>query len=194
VSTIKGDTNVALFRALRRAGITAEQVPTLSFAVSEEELSSLPPEEIRGHYAAGNYFHSLDLPRNQEFLRRVARHFDSERIVSDPMQTSYTLVHLWAQAATAAASADVGLVRERIKGQQYDAPQGRVTIDPATLHTVQVSRVGVINDQGGFIEVYASPRPIVPEPFPASRDRAAWEHFLQNLHQQWGGRWQNPAR
>jgi urea transport system substrate-binding protein len=69
-----------------------------------------------------------------------------------------------------------------------------VTIDPATLHTVQVSRVGVINDKGRFIEVYASPRPIVPEPFPASRDRATWERFLQDLHQQWGGRWQNPAR
>ena len=46
-----------------------------------------------------------------------------------------------------------------------------MTIDPATLHTVQVSRVGVINDKGRFIEVYASPWPIVPEPFPASRDR-----------------------
>jgi urea transport system substrate-binding protein len=193
VNTIKGDTNVALFRALRRAGITAEHIPTLSFAVSEEELSSLPPDEIRGHYAAGNYFHSIDLPRNQEFLQRVAKRFDSERIVSDPMQTSYSLVHLWAQAATAAQSADVGLVRQIIKGQQYDAPQGRVTIDAATLHTVQVSRVGVINDQGRFIEVYASPRPIVPEPFPISRDRATWERFLQNLHQQWGGRWQNPA-
>jgi len=193
INTIKGDTNVALFRALRRAGITAEQVPTLSFAVSEEELCSLPPEEVRGHYAAGNYFHSFDLPRNKEFLQRVEKRFDSERIVSDPMQTSYTLVHLWAKAVTAAKSAEVGAVRQRIKGQQYDAPQGRVTIDPATLHTVQVSRVGVINDKGRFIEVYASPRPIVPEPFPASRDRATWERFLQDLHQQWGGRWQNPG-
>ena len=194
VSTIKGDTNVALFRALRRAGITAEQIPTLSFAVSEEELSSLPPVEVRGHYAAGNYFHSIDLPRNKEFLRRVEKRFDSERIVSDPMQTSYTLVHLWAQAVTAAGSAEVGPVRQSIKGQQYDSPQGRVTIDPATLHTAQVSRVGVINDHGRFIEVYASPRPIVPQPFPASRPRVTWERFLQDLHQQWGGRWQNPAR
>jgi urea transport system substrate-binding protein len=194
INTIKGDANVALFRALRRAGITAEQIPTLSFAVSEEELSSLPPEEVRGHYAAGNYFHSIDLPRNQEFLRRVEKRFDTERIVSDPMQTSYTLVQLWAQAVTAAKSAEVGAVRPMIKGQQYDAPQGRVTIDSATLHTVQVSRVGVINEQGRFIEVYVSPRPIVPEPFPASRDRATWENFLQDLHRQWGGRWQNPGR
>jgi urea transport system substrate-binding protein len=194
INTIKGDANVALFRALRRAGITAEKVPTLSFAVSEEELSSLPPDEVRGHYAAGNYFHSIALPRNQEFLKRVENRFDSERIVSDPMQTAYTLVHLWAQAVTAAKSADIGAVRPMIKGQSFDSPQGIVTIDSATLHTVQVSRVGVINDKGRFDEVYASPRPVVPEPFPASRDRATWERFLQDLYQQWGGRWQNPGR
>jgi urea transport system substrate-binding protein len=194
INTIKGDANVALFRALRRAAIRPDKTPTLSFALSEEELSSLPPDDIRGHYAAGNYFQSLELPRNQEFLRRVQERFDSERVVSDPMQTAYALVHLWAQAATAAGTEDVAAVRQAIKGQQFDAPQGLVTIDSGTLHTVQISRVGVVDERGRFIEVYASPRPIVPEPFPASRDRAAWEEFVQNLHRQWGGRWHNPGR
>ncbi|HWY88521.1 MAG TPA: transporter substrate-binding protein [Gemmataceae bacterium] len=194
VNTIKGDTNVTFFRALRRAGMTPETVPTLSFTVSEEELSGVPLDEIRGHYAAGNYFHSIELPRNEEFLQRVQKRFDSQRIVSDPMQTSYVLVHMWAEAVKAAGSEEIGKVRQALKGEQYDAPQGRVTIDPATQHTVQVSRVGVINEKGRFIEVYASPRPIVPEPFPASRDRPAWEVFIQDLHQQWGGRWHNPGR
>ena len=98
------------------------------------------------------------------------------------------------QAVKTAGTEEAGPVRQAIKGQQYDAPQGRVTIDPATLHTVQVSRVGVINEKGRFIEVYASPRPITPEPFPASRARPAWEQFLQDLNKQWGGRWHNPAR
>jgi urea transport system substrate-binding protein len=194
INTIKGDANVALFRALRRAAIGPDKTPTLSFALSEEELSSLPPDDTRGHYAAGNYFQSLELPRNREFLRRVQERFDSERVVSDPMQTAYALVHLWAQAATAVGTEDVAAVRQAIKGQQFDAPQGLVTIDPGTLHTVQVSRVGVVDERGRFIEVYASPRPIVPEPFPASRDRASWEAFVQNLHRQWGGRWHNPRR
>jgi urea transport system substrate-binding protein len=193
ISTMKGDANVAFFRALRRAGITAAESPTLSFAVSEEELSSLPPDEVRGHYAAGNYFHSIDTPRNREFLQRVEKRFDSERIVSDPMQTCYSLVHLWAQAAKAAGSDEASAVRRAIAGQQYDAPQGRVKIDPGTLHTVQVSRVGVINEVGRFIEVYISPQPIVPEPFPASRNRPVWERFLQDLHEQWGRRWSNPG-
>ena len=194
INTIKGDTNVAFFRALRRAGIAPTQIPILSFTISEEELSSLTPEEVRGHYAAGNYFQSLDLPRNLEFVRRVNSRFDSERIISDPMQTTYALVHLWAQAVKAAGSADAGAVRVAIKGLQFDAPQGRVVIDPATLHTIQVSRVGEINEKGRFSEVYLSPQPIKPEPFPASRDRLAWERFIRALHDLWGGRWHNPGR
>lgn len=194
INTIKGDVNVAFFRGLRRAGLTPLTVPTLSFAISEEELSSLTAPEVRGHYAASNYFQSLDTSRNREFLQRLAKRFDSERIVSDPMQTTYALVHLWAQAAQAAGNTEPGVVRPALKGQQYEAPQGRVTIDPRTQHTVQISRVGVVNDKGHFEEVYASPQPVVPEPFPGSRSRAVWESFLQDLHQQWGGRWHNPAR
>ncbi len=193
INTIKGDANVALFRALRRAGITADAVPTLSFAVSEEELSSLPPSDVQGDYAAGNYFHSIESKRNEEFLRRVQKRFDSERIVSDPMQTTYDLVHLWSIAAKAAGHVEPANVLAAIKGQSYDAPQGRISIDPATLHTVQHSRVGVINEQGRFMEVYVSPRPVPPEPFPGSRERSAWESFLGDLHQRWGGKWHNPG-
>jgi urea transport system substrate-binding protein len=191
VSTIAGDTNVAFFRALRQVGLRPERAPTLSFNVSEEELSGLTPAEVVGQYAAGNYFQSLDLPENQAFLRRVRARLGPERLVSDPMQTAYTLVHVWAQAVRAAGSDDARAVRRAIKGQHFDSPQGPVTIDPATLHTVQVSRVGRVDAHGHFQEVFLSPRPIPPEPFPASRSRQAWEALLQDLHRRWGGRWNN---
>jgi urea transport system substrate-binding protein len=193
INTVSGDANVAFFRALRRGGIRASQVPTLSFRLSEEELSGLAPAEAAGHYAAGNYFQSLDLPENQAFLRRVRARFGPGRTVTDPMQTAYTLVHLWAQAVRAAGKEDVCAVRAAIRGQRFGAPQGPVTIDPATLHTIQVSRVGRIDDRGRFQEVFLSPRPIQPEPFPASRSRQAWQEFLEQLRQRWGGRWENPG-
>ena len=55
----------------------------------------VPPAEVVGHYAAGNYFQSLDLPENQAFLARVRARFGEEKVGSDPMQTAYGLVHLW---------------------------------------------------------------------------------------------------
>ena len=93
----------------------------------------------------------------------------------------------------------LGVATQALQAQEmsYELDPAKTKIEfsvPATMHTVQVSRVGVINDKGRFSEVYASPQPIVPEPFPASRDRRAWERLLDELHQQWGGRWHNPGR
>jgi hypothetical protein len=42
-------------------------------------------------------------------------------------------------------------------------------------------------------EVYLSPQPVAPEPFPPSRSRKEWEAFLAGLHRKWGGRWSAPG-
>ena len=60
---------------------------------------------------------AVELPRNLEFLQRVQKRFGSEKIVSDSMQTSYSLVHLWAQAANSAGSEEARAVRQAIKGR-----------------------------------------------------------------------------
>jgi urea transport system substrate-binding protein len=191
VNTVNGDTNVALFRALRRAGIKAKGTPTLSTSISEEELSALGPRDIAGDYVAANYFQSLDTPANRTFVARFHKRYNADRVISSAAETAYAGVHLWAQAVKAAGRAEVRAIRAAIKGQTYDAPQGLVQIDPATLHAVQVARVGRVDAAGRLVEVYASPQPIVPEPFPGVHSRAEWQTFLDGLHKRWGGRWSN---
>jgi urea transport system substrate-binding protein len=192
VNTINGDTNVAFFRALRRAGVSPNKTPTLSFSISEEELSALGPRDSAGDYVAANYFQSLDTPANQDFLRRFERRYGPGRVVSSAMATAYAGAHLWAKAVTAAGQDHPRSIREAVKGQTDDAPQGPVRVDPATLHTVQIARVGRI-EANRLREVYHSPEPVAPEPFPRARSRMAWEQFLQGLHKRWGGRWSNPG-
>src|SRR5260370_1185565 len=65
LNTINGDSNVAFFRALRAAGITSDKVPTISFSIAEDELTSLNPKDVEGDYAAWNYFHSIAGPKKQ---------------------------------------------------------------------------------------------------------------------------------
>jgi urea transport system substrate-binding protein len=193
VNTINGDTNVAFFRALRRAKVAPPQTPTLSLSISEEELSALGPGAGAGDYVAANYFQSLDNAQNQDFLRRFARRYGAGRTVSSPMETAYTGVHLWAQAVQAAGRDDPRAIREALRGQEYDAAQGPVRIDPTTLHLVQTARVGRIDEAGRLVQVFLSPQPIVPEPFPPSRSRAEWNGLLEGLYRRWGGRWSNPG-
>ena len=192
VNTINGDSNVAFFRALRKAGLTAEVLPTMSFSISEEELSSLRPKEIQGNYAAWNYFQSIDLPENQDFVARFRARFGPERILSDPMEGAYIGVHLWAQAVTAAGSDDVVAIRRAINDQSFDAPEGKVTIDPQSHHISKFIRIGRITETGRFEVIYCSDGPIQPIPYPPTRSRAEWDAVLTDLHLLWGGEWANP--
>ena len=75
-------------------------------------------------------------------------------------------------------------------GMEYDAPQGRVKFDGKTHDLVQLSRVGSIKN-GRFEDEFTSPSPIMPEPFPQSRDRQAWEDLVQGYFKSWGNRWHN---
>ncbi len=192
VNTINGDTNVAFFRALRKAGFTAEKLPTISFSVSEEELSSLSAKEVQGDYAAWNYFQSIDLPENQDFVQRFRARFGSDRTLSDPMEAAYIAVHLWAQAVESAGSDEVSAIRQAISDQSFDAPEGKVSIDPQSHHISKFIRIGQITENGRFQVVYCSDEPVIPIPYPATRSKTDWDTVLSDLHLLWGGQWANP--
>jgi urea transport system substrate-binding protein len=194
LNTINGDTNIAFFRGLRRAGVTPARVPTISFSVSEGELSSISPRDVAGDYAAWNYFQSIDSPRNEAFVRRFRDRYGATHVISDPMEAAYVGVHLWAQAARQANSVDVKAVRQALKGQTYDAPEGRVRIDPETQHTEKYVRIGQVTADGRFAVIYSSEQAIPPVPYPRTRPKADWDALLNDLHLRWGGQWANPGR
>jgi urea transport system substrate-binding protein len=193
LNTLNGDSNVAFFRALRGAGITPEKLPTISFSVAEEELSSLRGQDVAGDYAAWSYFMSIDRPQNREFVSRFQARYGRHRLITDPMEAAYCGVHLWADAVQAAATDQVRAIRAAIKDRGYDAPEGPVRVDPATQHTAKISRIGKILISGRFEEVFSSVRPIPPQPYPDTRSRDAWDSFLTDLNRRWGGQWANPG-
>jgi urea transport system substrate-binding protein len=193
-NTVNGDSNVALFRALRAAGIKSEAVPTISFSISEQELSSLNTGDIAGDYAAWNYFQSIARPQNQRFVERFKARYGAQRVITDPMEAAYFGVYLWAQAVRQAGTDDVPAVRAAIKNQEFDAPEGVVRIDPETQHTIKVFRIGQITEQGDFKVVYSPQTPVTPIPYPATRSKGEWDAFLMDLHLEWKGNWANPGR
>ncbi len=194
LNTINGDSNLAFFRALRAAGVTSEKIPTISFSIAEEDLAALNARDVTGDYAAWNYFMSIPGDRNKAFIRRFQAKYGRHRLLSDPMEAAYFGVHLWAQAAEAAGSADVAAVRKAIKGQSFDAPGGPVRIDPATQHTFKTVRIGKIVEGRRFAVAYTSEEPIEPAPYPSTRPKKEWDKFLHHLHLGWGGRWEKPGQ
>lgn len=193
LNTINGDTNVEFFAQLRKAGLTPQKVPTMSFSIAEDELRSMNVKEMEGDYASWNYFQSLPSKENREFVARFKAKYGAARVTDDPIEAGYFGVYLWAQAAKAAGSTDVEKVRKALPNQSYLGPEGEVSIDADNNHTWKAVRIGKINAKGQFDKVWDSGKPIRPVPFPVYRTKADWEKFLTDLYNGWGQRWANPG-
>ena len=194
LNTVNGDANVAFFTALRRAGVTSRQIPTMSFSIAEEELSGMPRGLAAGDYAAWTYFQSVDVPANDAFVRAFNRKYGEQRVTDDPIATAYVGVKLWARAVEAAGTPAPDAVRQTIVDRGYRGPAGMIFIDGDNRHAWKTVCIGRVREDGQFDVVWSSERPVRPIPYPAGRTREQWDGFLQNLYQQWGSRWFNPGQ
>ncbi|MBW4439231.1 MAG: urea ABC transporter substrate-binding protein [Pleurocapsa minor GSE-CHR-MK-17-07R] len=193
LNTINGDSNIAFFRALRDAGVTSDELPTLSFSISESELPTLDTARLVGDYAAWNYFQSVDSAENARFVAQFQARYGADRVTSDPIEAAYFGVYLWAQAVRTAGTPEVSEVQRALGDQSFNAPGGIVSIDPESNHTWRTVRIGQIRSDGQFDIVWDSGNPIRPVPYPIYRTQESWDGFLNDLYLSWGGSWANPG-
>lgn len=194
LNTINGDTNVAFFRELRKAGITPDKIPTMSFSIAEDELRALGVENMLGDYACWNYFQSIDTMENKGFVERFKRKYGPSRVTDDPMEAGYFGVYLWAQAVKDAGTDDVNEVRKVTADQSFNAPEGMIYIEPENNHVWKTVRVGKIREDGQFDIVWSSQRPVKPIPYPIYRSKSEWDKFLKDLYEGWDKNWANPGK
>ncbi|MEK5061474.1 urea ABC transporter substrate-binding protein [Paenibacillus sp. FSL H7-0326] len=175
-NTVNGDSNVALFKQLKDAGVTPDVTTILSVSVGEEEIRSIGPQYMAGHLAAWNYFQSIDTPENKKFIGNYQQRYGSNRTTSDPIEAGYTAVYLWAKAVEKAGTTDVNAVRNAAKGIEFDAPGGKVKIDGDNQHIYKTARIGKIKSEGQFEEIWSSDEPVKPDPYLQSYDWATKYH------------------
>lgn len=168
LSTINGDSNLYFYQQFYQGGFRPESTPVLATSVGEDELRRIPPEFVHGHYAAWSYFQSLDTPGSKAFVNRFKRAFGLDRVVDDPMEASYTQVMVWKEAFKRAQSSDPRKIRDVLeKGLEFDAPGGRIKVDPKTHHLYKKFRLGRIGLDRQFEIIYESQDLIAPDPFPS---------------------------
>jgi urea transport system substrate-binding protein len=191
--SVVGDSAGAFFQTLRQAGVNADDIPVVSFSIAEGELRTLDANDMAGHYAAWNYFQSIDRPENRVFVRAFRDRYGKDRVTSDPIAAAFNSVHLWAQAVTEAGTDDVQQVRNAMRHQSLNAPEGIIAVDPESQHTWRPVFIGRVRPDGQFDIVWSSGVAVRPAPFPITRSRPEWEGFVMDLFRQWGGRWAAPA-
>lgn len=164
-NTLNGDSNVAFFKQLKDAGITAKDLTVMSVSIAEEEIRGIGPDVLAGHLAVWNYFQSTNTPENKVFVEKYKKKYGKDRVTDDPIEAAYFAVHLWAEAVKKAGSFDVDKVKKAADGIEYKAPGGTVKIDGKTQHTWKIVRIGEIQPNGQFKELWNSGKPIKPDPY-----------------------------
>ncbi len=172
-NTLNGDSNVAFFKQLKDVGISAEDLPTVSVSVAEEEITGIGAENITGHLVAWNYFQTTDTPANAKFVAAFKAMYGDDRVTDDPIEAGYFGVYLWAAAVEAAGSTDVAAVKEAAKGISFEAPGGTVTIHDANQHVSKTVRIGSVRADGQVDEIWNSGSPVEPDPYLVTYEWAA---------------------
>lgn len=172
-NTLNGDSNVAFFKQLKDAGITASDITTLSVSVAEEEVRGIGPDVLAGHLVAWNYYQTTDTEANKKFVEAYKSAYGADRVTSDPAEAGYVAVYLWAKAVEKAGTTDVDAVKAAAAGLTLDAPGGLYTIDGETQHLYKTVRIGEIQADGMIKELWSTPEPVKPDPYLKGYDWAA---------------------
>ncbi len=165
INTLNGSSNQSFFSQLKYADIDAEDIPVMSFSISESEIKSIGIDKLKGHYLAWNYFESIVSKENVDFLESYKKEFGEHKAVGDPVEAAYIAVHLWAAACNKAGTFEVEPVRIAAKNLNFIAPEGLVTIDGSNQHLYKSIRIGKVDGYGQLKALYTSSTAVCPDPY-----------------------------
>ena len=164
-NSLNGDSNVAFFKQLKSTGITPEKYPVMSVSIAEEEVRQIGKDFLVGHYAAWNYFQTVETETNKKWVESFKAKYGTDRVTNDPMEAAYIMVYLWKQAVEKAGTVDdLEAVRIAAIGQTFEAPEGLVKMN-VNHHISKTVRIGQVRDDGLFNIVWSTKEPIVPIPW-----------------------------
>lgn len=176
LNAINGDSNLHFFRALKEAGFDAQKMPVMSFSLAETDFAQLP--EVANQYASWSYFQSLPGEANERFVKAFRRRFGTERVIGDPMESSYVAVKLWQQAVLESRSVAPDSVNAVVVTQSAATPGGIVAVDSRTRHAWRAARIGRTRADGQIEILWESNQLVAPSPFPDYRTQEAWKRML----------------
>jgi len=121
-----------------------------------------------GAFTSFPYFQAIESDANQSFIERY-RTFVKDRtaVTHHAMECAYSTVFLWKQAVEKAQDTSPDAVREAIRGQEFDAPDGRIKIEPNNLHTWLTPRIAQWQADGQGKIVHEFEEAVMPLPYAA---------------------------
>jgi branched-chain amino acid transport system substrate-binding protein len=172
--TVIGQTVPYLYEAYARAGLDPARMPIASLNTSETEISAMERGVAEGHFTAAPYFQSVDTPENHAVVGRHQARFGAGISTDMNWEAAYYQMHMYAQAFEKAGSDDIATIMPHLLGAEFQAPQGRVRIDPANHHMALYPRVGRANVDGQFTILREAKFAVAPDPYMTRQTLGDW--------------------
>ena len=180
-STVVGESTAALYRAYADAGFDPKTMPIASLTTSEAEIARMEPGMAAGHYTSAPYFQSIQSDANLRCLARLSQRFDDCSVPNLCWEASYFQMHIFANALRKSGDEGIAQLMPHILGSEFDAPQGRIKIDPANHHTCLYPRIGRVDSTGQFTIVRQATRSVYPDPYLVTHSLGDWAAKLDTL-------------
>lgn len=165
-AAVVGGSNVAFYKQLKAAGVTADKQFLLTISVTEDEVLGIGGENMAGFYSSMKYFQSLDNENNKKFVAAFKAKYGKDAVIGDVTQAAYLGPWLWKATVEKAGSFDVDKVAAASTDIELKtAPEGYVKLHP-NHHLWSKTRIGQAQADGQFKVVAESPALIEPNPFP----------------------------
>jgi branched-chain amino acid transport system substrate-binding protein len=180
-STVVGDSTTLLYRAYAEAGLSPKEMPIASLTTSEAEISQMGAAIAAGHFTSAPYFQSIESEANRSCLERYKTRFGDLCVPNMCWEASFFQVHIFANAMRRAGTDEIEGILPHVLGSEFDAPQGRVRIDPNNHHTCLYPRIGIANSKGQFTIVREARRAVHPDPYLVTHSLGDWAAKIDDL-------------
>ena len=164
-STVVGKGTSVLYEAYRDAGFDPAKMPIASLTTSEAEVAEMHKEAAEGHITAAPFFETSSSPSARRFVESFKKKYGPDAPVTAAAEAAYFQVHLAMRAVARSGSDDPERVLPVLRDSEFDAPQGRIRIDPENNHTYLWPRIARLDKSGRFQTVWNPGVRIKPDPY-----------------------------
>jgi branched-chain amino acid transport system substrate-binding protein len=164
-STVVGHGTSLFYEAYRKAGFDPSRMPIASLTTSEAEVAEMHPEAAEGHITAAPFFETSSSPSARRFVESFKGRYGPDAPVTAAAEAAYFQLHLAMRALARCGSDDPERVLKELRDSEFDAPQGRVRIDPENNHTYLWPRIARLDKLGRFQTVWNPGVRIKPDPY-----------------------------
>lgn len=149
-SDLAGSAHLAFYKQFYAEGLQ-ENVKIGTPVVDEFAVKALGPQIAEGIYSCFAYFDVLDTPPNNQFKKKYYKKFGVGAPIGTIAQCMYIGIHMWAQGVRKAGTTNVDQVIKAMEsGLKFDAPEGKVYLEPETHHLTHAAHIGRVDSKGQF--------------------------------------------